>query len=338
MIKKISIKNFKSIANLNFECSNLNLITGTNSSGKSTFLQSLLLMKQNTIQNTGLNGELLSAGDFREVKNFNVSDNKISIQTIVNHDRFCLEIGEDEIYQNDYFDAGFSQSIEYLSCNRIGAEETYKKNFSADSGVGINGEYTVYCLNKLGNKRLEDELVYDTTDYTLLSQVNYWLSCILNSTVSTEEIPGTDLYKCFFNVNNTRNARPKNVGAGLSYIISVLTVCLLSEKDDVIVIENPEIHLHPKAQSNLCDFLYFISNSGRQLFIETHSDHIFNGIRAGIATEKMSKEKISINFFDMDNNCTKNNVVSIGKRGRIENCVDGLFDQFDIDLDRMLDL
>lgn len=69
MINKISIENFKSISQLKLNCNKLNLITGTNSSGKSTFLQSMLLIKQNANQEIGLNGDLISVGDFREVKN-----------------------------------------------------------------------------------------------------------------------------------------------------------------------------------------------------------------------------------------------------------------------------
>lgn len=73
-------------------------------------------------------------------------------------------------------------------------------------------------------------------------------------------------------------------------------MCLGAESDSVIIIENPEIHLHPKAQSKLCEFLYFVSQSGRQLFIETHSDHIFNGLRVGVANGSMNQEDISVNF------------------------------------------
>ena len=58
-----------------------------------------------------------------------------------------------------------------------------------------------------------------------------------------------------------------------------------------------------------------------------------------MATEKMRAEDISVNFFSIDdNNCTKNTVVEFGKRGRILNYTDGLFDQFDIDLNRMLNI
>lgn len=85
-------------------------------------------------------------------------------------------------------------------------------------------------------------------------------------------------------------------------MISIIITCLGSEKDSVIIIENPEIHLHPKAQSRLCDFLYFVSKAERQIFVETHSDHIFNGIRAGVATSQIDRDDISVNFFALNKN------------------------------------
>ena len=77
MIKSILIKGFKSIDMLDVTCNYLNIITGTNSSGKSTFLQALLLMAQNATGNIGLNGELIKIGDFSDAKNFNTVSKKI---------------------------------------------------------------------------------------------------------------------------------------------------------------------------------------------------------------------------------------------------------------------
>ena len=162
---------------------------------------------------------------------------------------------------------------------------------------------------------------------------------ILNSFVTTEDVVGTDYVKCFYTNDQGMPVRPKNTGAGLSYLISIIVMCLLSKKNDIIIIENPEIHLHPNAQAKVCEFLYFISSADRQLFIETHSDHVFNGIRVGIATKIMNADDIAVNFFSFDSkNCTQNNVIEFGKRGRILNYIDGLFDQFDIDLNRMLEI
>ena len=107
----------------------------------------------------------------------------------------------------------------------------------------------------------------------------------------------------------------------------------------MIVLENPEIHLHPSAQAKLCEFLYFVSGNRRQLFIESHSDHVFNGFRAGIAAGEMKKEAINIQFISLnDEHVSQAMKVRIGRMGRVENQKKNLFDQFDLDLNKMIGL
>lgn len=348
MITKISTKYLKSLSNLDFSCKKLNLITGTNSSGKSTFIQSILLAKQNESPNVGLNGTLVNFGEFKDAKNFNVSEKTISVEMeFISGEKYALVINEDGIQKNDFMYTNRTVleqitdnlEIDYLSCDRIGAEDIYRKNYTNNIGVGINGEFAIYSLDKYKDMPLSEELISDKTSYTLNAQVNYWLNYILGATITTEDVIGTDFVKCFYFTSAGKLVRPKNIGAGFSYLISIIIMCLLSNKNDIIIIENPEIHLHPQAQSKVCEFLYFIAKNNRQLFIETHSDHIFNGIRVGIATEKMNSDDISVNFFYVDDNdCTQNTVIKFGKRGRILNYTEGLFDQFDTDLNRMLNI
>lgn len=102
--------------------------------------------------------------------------------------------------------------------------------------------------------------------------------------------------------------------------------------------------MHPKAQSRLCEFFYFVCKSGRQLFIETHSDHIFNGLRVGVATGKMEQRDIKVNFLAMNEQYeTQCNPILFGEYGKIigtndEMDINDLFDQFEIDLNKMLGL
>ena len=127
-------------------------------------------------------------------------------------------------------------------------------------------------------------------------------------------------------------------------MISILISCLGLEEGSIIIIENPEIHLHPKAQSRLCEFLYHVSKAGRQLFVESHSDHIFNGLRVGVAREEIKQEEITVNFFAMNEKYeTQCNPVIFGEYGKITGTngamdIDDLFDQFEIDMDKMLGL
>lgn len=355
MINRIKISALKSIDNLDIECTKLNIIAGTNSSGKSTLIQAILLIFQNLDVKQGLNGELVTMGDFRiDVKNNNVSGDKVQIELfegdLDKSIKLIFSEGESDIVPvditliNDNNSSSglvkeYSKKLHYLSCNRIGAKDVYMKNYSSTEGLGKNGEYALHYLQMHKKDNLELELCKDSSSETLQTQVNYWLNYIVNTTITVEDVPSTDIVKGAFSVGEGRSLRPRNVGSGVSYIVSIIIMCLASGKDDVLIVENPEIHLHPRAQSRVCEFLYYIAATGRQIFIETHSDHLFNGIRAGIAREEMKDDYVSVNYFELDtNNCTKNTEIKFGKRGRILNYTEGLFDQFDIDLNKMLDL
>ncbi len=374
MIDTIHIIALKSIKDLTVKCSKLNLFVGTNSSGKSTLLQGLLLVAQQK-----LNGKYISIGDFREVRNYYMPNSSIRIEIKENGKNNpawieFIEDKENETYNvqtsleeipaedilifDDIDDSEQSDLISdefgfhYLSCHRIGVTDIYAKNMLNESDFGIDGEYAMAYLLKNESKNVENELVVEGADVTnsLLEQVNYWLNYIVGTTLAINDIKKTNYLQVKYN-NNPANAssealycRPINVGSGISYLISIIISCLGSEEDSIIVIENPEIHLHPKAQSRLCDFLYFVSKAGRQLFVETHSDHIFNGLRVGVATKKIQQEDISVNFLAMNEHCeTQCNPIIFKEYGKIvgtndEMDIDDLFDQFEIDLNRMLGL
>lgn len=374
MIDRVHIQALKSIKNLTIHCSNLNLIVGTNSAGKSTFLQALLLDAQNGLEKCGLNGPLISLGDFREVRNYSMTDSNIRISF---WDKKCSEpawiefeedsekgcrvnvSGEEEFFfDEDYYNKDETghlireSGFHYLSCHRLGPQDIYKKKFGIDNDLGIDGEYAFSYLLNHEPDPIDETLVKKKGKLTngLLEQVNYWLNYIMGANLLVHDIKKTNYLQVKYN-NNPANinsealySRPINIGSGISYLITILIVCLASEQGDVIVIENPEIHLHPKAQSKLCEFLYFISSSGRQLFVETHSDHIFNGIRVGIANKTMREENIRVNFFVLDQYYTTQcNPIKFGEYGKVtgtnkELDINDLFDQFDIDLDRMLGL
>ncbi len=377
MINKVRVRALKSIKDLTIECSRFNLIVGTNSAGKSTFLQALLLDAQNGIDKSGLNGALISLGEYREAHNYSMPDSNIKIWLWENGckepawvefeedfentckvtvsgelDDLDIIMGTDTFNEEEaehlYWESGFR----YLSCHRLGPKDIYEKYFGNDGNLGNDGEYSFSYLMKHESDPVANELVINRENATnsLYEQVNYWLNYIVGTSLLLKDIKKTNYLQVKYN-NNPANvnseamySRPINVGSGISYLITILIVCLASDKNDVILIENPEIHLHPKAQSKLCEFLYFISSSGRQLFVETHSDHIFNGVRVGIANKTMKEENIKVNFFVLDKNYTTQcNSIKFGDFGKIigtnkELALNDLFDQFEIDLDRMLGL
>ncbi len=355
MIKVLGIRKFKSIKEMKLDCGNITLLIGTNSSGKSTVLQGLLLVAQNTEKSCGLNGELTSLGSFDENRCIYEKKDKITISIEDETNRVELSLlqniekeqdlelrktGEGDkwkalLTQMDYKKRNF----QYLSCHRVGPKNVYQKNMSMEDTIDPDGEYAIAFLNGHGTDVLEKRLCRGDTDYTLLGQINWWLSYIADTEIRTEEIRGTDLVKASYSMYDNSEIRPIHIGSGISYLVSVLIVCLSSPAGAVIALENPEIHLHPSAQAKLCEFLYFVSTTGRQLFIESHSDHIFNGFRAGIAVGEMKKELIKIQFISLnEEHVSEAMEVEIGRMGRIENQRKDLFDQFDLDLNKMIGL
>lgn len=377
MISRISVKALKSIRDLSVKCSNFNLFVGTNSSGKSTFLQALLVAAQED-----LNGKYISLGEFREARNYSMLNSSIEIEIIEKDKKLPAWIKftenkekEGYVIENffsniisekmlldptvkDYIDPEQSLLPEedvffhYLSCHRIGVDDIYKKNMMDETDFGIDGEYAFAYLLRNEEVVVDERLAVRKSDVTnsLLGQVNYWLDYIVGTTLSINDLKKTNYLQVKYN-NNPANfssdalyCRPVNVGSGISYLISILISCLGSEEGSIIIIENPEIHLHPKAQSRLCEFLYHVSKSGRQLFIESHSDHIFNGLRVGVASGEIKQEEITVNFFAMNENYeTQCNPVIFGEYGKITGTnntmdIDDLFDQFEIDMDKMLGL
>ena len=91
---------------------------------------------------------------------------------------------------------------------------------------------------------------------------------------------------------------PSMTGFGISYILSIITVGLwcASVKNAVLVVENPEAHLHPGAQSNMGKFLELVSEAGVQVIIETHSEHVIDGVRLQAAWGK-APDMVEICFF-----------------------------------------
>ena len=133
--------------------------------------------------------------------------------------------------------------------------------------------------------------------------------------------------------------KPRHVGTGVTYVASVITAALSCKKGSVFIVENPEIHLHPGAQSKLLEFFCFLASRGLQIIVETHSDHIFNGVRKNIKKQMIDLDEVSIYFFTQNEQHLSQPVrIIIDENGVIQNQKRGLFDQFDDDLDELLGL
>jgi len=343
----------KSFDYTTLDLNNFTLLVGMNSAGKSTVIQALLLAVQNITDDglSPLNGKLVSLGEFSDARNFIKNAKSFFIKLESDSEKLMLTFTEDsgavkcktESSSNE-FKEYFNQKnkrIHYLSSKRLGSQDLYRKNYDSYNDYGVLGEYAIDYFDKCKQDQIEEYLIKDKSiGSTLGLQLNYWLKYILNSELVTENIVDTDQVKAKFLSVNNRYVRPKNIGSGLSYVISILVSVLSSKKDDLLIIENPEIHLHPRAQSKLTELLTFAADKGIKFIVETHSDHIFNGVRKTIFKKTISKDNVSVYFFEIDDieQVTKSTKIEIDDNGNVENHQEGLFDQFDDDLDELLGL
>lgn len=341
MLNCIRINGFKCFQEAEIRFSNFTLLAGKNSTGKSTVIQAVLALYQNSA--SSLAGKYMNIGTVNEVKNWIAGSKEIILEAVYEHR------GEDFLYRKIFGDEDegregteFSDEINvrYLTADRIGVEDTYQKSLEGKDQIGVRCEYAFFYLaGHKGEEIKEKGFIYDSTSkMTLGGQVDYWLERILGYRVTAEEIPGTELIRVAYrNRELGRDIRPKNVGTGVSYIAEIIIAALSCRKGDVLIIENPEIHLHPSGQCELMEFLIFLARKGLQVVMETHSDHVFNGLRRCVSNDRIRNDKVRIYFFRQNEDKISIPVeIFLDENGRVKNQQDGLFDQIEKDLDVIL--
>ena len=169
--------------------------------------------------------------------------------------------------------------------------------------------------------------------------MNAWLNFVLTG-AEVKVVPileGSDYLLKFRTTESGEWMKPMNVGHGFSYVFPIIVALILSKPDDLIIIDSPEAHLHPSAQSNIGKMIAKIAASGVQIIVETHSDHVLNGIRISVKDETLAPEKLNMLFFT--NPTPKNHGVispSIDKNGKIDYWPDGFFDQNERDICQLI--
>lgn len=342
MLNHMKIQGFKCFREAEIDFSYFTLLAGKNSTGKSTVIQAILALYQNSA--SSLAGNYMNIGTVNEVKNWIAGSKKIFLEAAYAYQ------DREYVYSKLFYDDGKEErngvvfpeemNIRYLTADRIGVEDTYQKSLDGKEQIGVRCEYAFFYLACHQDDELkEKDFIYDNkTKLTLGGQVDYWLERILGYRVSAEEIPGTELIRVAYrNRELGKNIRPKNVGTGVSYIAEMIIAAFSCKKGDVLMIENPEIHLHPSGQAELIEFLAFLARMGLQVVMETHSDHVFNGLRRCVSSDKMVNNKVKIYFFQQDEEKISLPVeIFLDGDGHVENQQDGLFDQIDKDLDMIL--
>ncbi|ORU94611.1 MAG: hypothetical protein A6F70_09395 [Cycloclasticus sp. symbiont of Bathymodiolus heckerae] len=293
MLSELEIENFKCIDKQSFKLKPLTILTGLNSTGKSTVIQAILLLSHfgSKPQQEVLGSLVAHFSNFREIRNKYTNAKSLTITV----DSVLLSMNNETLHTKD-FHLNYEKNLYFLSANRVGQEELAILN--PRQKIGRNGECVLgyFELNK--DSSLDQSLVkFKEAGFTLKAQVNKWLAYILGLNISfqTEKITSTNV-KVSFNSDDIDGINPFNLGAGNSYLVKVLVVALMCRQHDVLMIENPEIHLHPKAQARLGEFFAWIAQASIQVIVETHSEHLINKVKYQVYKEELPADDVVVYY------------------------------------------
>jgi len=301
MLTYLDIKAYKCIEAQHFKLAPITLLTGTNASGKSTLLQAALIALGSKHQKNftyvsevikpyiQLEEVLCRTAEARNVQITLANDQSKTLHTQIQeqgtHVTGDLDLG-----------LGYEETLFYLSAERSGPEELASLNKTL--AIGQYGQFAIghFELNK--DKPLHDALIKpEAPAQTLKAQLAGWLSYITDVACEprTEKITSTSV-KLSFTMGELGEVSPRNTGAGNSYLLKLLIMCLTAQPGHLLLIENPEIHLHPGAQSRLGSLLAFLAARGVQLIVETHCEHLINRVRYEVYQQQLNAQNVVLYY------------------------------------------
>lgn len=366
MLEFIRIQRFKSLNDAEFPLTGLNLFSGLNGMGKSSLIQTLLLLRQsmekNTLPNKGLllKGDSVSLGIGKDILSENAETETIEftlvwqgaepVNFVFNYSSHSdLQPLDKTVDLPEPLPALFTKAFQYLSADRISpkaayeASDYYIKNLNS---IGNHGEYTAHYIAENGLRPLSIKaLKHDRApSLYLLDNLDKWMSEIspgirikarLHSAMNSVSLS----YAFEQGTEVTAEFKPENVGFGLTFVLPVLVSVLRASPGDMVIIENPEAHLHPAGQSVLGKLCAIAAANGVQLFIETHSDHFLNGIRVAVKEGVISNTQVNLFYLERNDTSIHESLVvtpEIDEQGRIDIWPKGFFDEADMLLEKLL--
>ena len=236
------------------------------------------------------------------------------------------------------------RSLQYISAERIGPRETYPLIDLTRFHVGAIGENAPALIYRLADDPVAESLVVPTAPPTLRNQVQAWMREFFPGCgIDVQPVSNANLVTLGIRTSDgTDYHRPQHVGFGLTHVLPIITAALVAQPGQILMVENPEVHLHPAGQSWMGQFLVRVAATGVQVIVETHSDHVLNGLRRAVRNQHLAAGDVAVHFFnerpsgDVEQ---ASRVISptLDQRGNFDHWPDGFFDQFDKDMDFFAD-
>ncbi len=345
MINSLTIQNFKSIKTIDLPLKNLSVLTGFNSSGKSSVIQSIRMI-DSAIANSS--PYLTGHGGYKELRSdLAAIDSDILITLLSKKERCELKMAANSW---EVTEGIILPEIEYIGADRFGPQVSLPIMDDANSKftIGDRGQYTVDYFTLLENVLVPEGMRHPNARdvHTLAHQITPWMHEISpHIEIKFDKITKHDVSHVEIN-----GYRSTNTGFGISYTLPVV-LCLLAmtarestvdiegflgetwfqnnkKKAPILLLENPEAHLHPRGQTMLGQLIARASQCGVQIIVETHSDHVIDGIRIEIKKGDLDSLKASFLYFDRNSSGeTSFQEILCNSNGKLDKWPHGFFDQ-----------
>jgi len=368
----LEIENFKCFTHKTIPINRLTVLAGANGNGKSTVIQALLFLRRTIEHCAKWEGGDINKYQYNEINGLNVELNGSYCLALGNSFLITPRNTSPEFvaitfnYPNEYFqvvyeiddntnlhlkpievintiainDSVFIQEFYYLNAERIGPRINQGIKFYDFPNAGFQGEFVAQLISDTNSNytfEIEDSRKnVNSKSPRLEQQVNAWLNELMPG-VSVSASYSPDTHSAQIKVDNYYTKGDPtiatNIGFGISYVLPILVTGLIAKKGSFMIVENPEAHLHPSAQSKIGRFLAMVANSGVNVIVETHSDHFVNGIQIATALKEVDKDLVTINYFSQEEYNNQPNVesISINEKGELSSWPKGFFDQTQID-------
>lgn len=366
MLTQITLERFKCFNRLYMPLKPLTLIAGTNGAGKSSIIQGLLLLRQSCKdkdydwkKKVVINGGLVDLEDAGKLLYINAEGDSSDIVLRIENDdtdeiafnispkqekttASCSVEGDLDKAKNEW--SLFSDDFVYLYADREQPRSKYimTSETRLDSRLGNRSASNAAFLlasevNNNKDIRIPNLKHESAMDSTVLRNVSAWISYIMGGNVSltakeTEKDKEARLeYSIFNNSGVEQQLSPLNMPFGHSYVLPIILAVLTAPSGSMILVENPESHLHPGAQLRMGEFLSIAAACGIQIIIETHSDHLMNGIRLSCRKRIISPEIIEMDLIGLDTDGYTHirRPIQLNPDGTVKNLVPGFFDEWE---------
>ena len=378
MIREIHLTNFKCFQREDIPLNQLTVLSGGNGVGKSSVIQALLLLRQTGDQVRLLAGSVNYAGGSGQLRNIKLNDEyRLSLGNSATLTNAAIESNIIVLGVSDsktdpvlcHFEASTTKPTTSIACvdapkdllSRVGAFSIFQHEFHyliaervgprdlqpmADQpfiSTGFAGEFTAFAIAQAEaeGRTAAEPLCLEAGSSLFRVQLEAWMGRLVpRAQIFVRPYP--DLNRVQMSIGRRGAAvpplPPANTGFGISYALPVLVSGLLAAPGSMLIIENPEAHLHPGAQTAVGIFLASVAAAGVQVLIETHSENVLNGVRLAALRHIIPHDDASFVFLSLGEGAGQPGVhpITMNKAAELTTWPPGFFDQQGSDLAEMM--